>query len=75
MEGTASLYKLAVELGKTFNLLIAYMAAGISFHQVPTGMSVSASSGVGRWLLSVNEELVRRYVQAVIGIKLLCLRA
>lgn len=68
MEGNLGSYKLAVQHGKTFDLVIGYVTAGISFCQVATAMSVSSTSGVGPRLLRVNEKLFCRDEQAIIGI-------
>lgn len=63
------IYKLTVQYGTKFDVVVGYVAAEISFRQVASALLESSSEQIPR-LSSVNEKLVRQYTQAVIGIHL-----
>lgn len=67
-------YKLTVEYGTKFDVVVGYFAAGISFRKVATAMLVSSTSGQVSRLAGVSEELVQRYTQTVIGVNLYKIR-
>lgn len=63
-------YKLTVKYGTKFDIVVGYVAAKIFFCQVSATILMPLTSDQVLRLSGVNEQLVRKYVQAFIQINL-----